>query len=129
MLEIGSVIDGRYEIISLEKEDDFTFTYLAVHKNTMRILTIKEYVEDCLSDGLSFLFCGKFKMNNEAYILRGIDRPDVPRVIDIIFKDRHLLSVMEHINGMSFGRKRSSVSRHGCKMVYTTLRGVGISPY
>lgn len=95
MLKLGSVLDGKYKIISVIGQGGMSTVYLARHQRLNKEWAIKE---------ISREYCENYEMISrqlvlEADILKKLNHPGLPKIIDIIEKKDVIWMVMEFIEG------------------------------
>ncbi len=96
MAHINDVIDGKYEIIREIGRGGMSVVYLAMDKRLNRQWAIKEFRKD-EHDAVN-------KMNleallHEANIMKKLDHPTLPRIVDIIEENKSVYIVMDYIEG------------------------------
>ncbi len=96
MARINDVIDGKYEIIREIGRGGMSVVYLAMDKRLNRQWAIKEFRKD-EHDAVN-------KMNleallHEANIMKKLDHPTLPRIVDIIEENKSVYIVMDYIEG------------------------------
>lgn len=95
MLNSGFVLEGKYKIISVLGRGGMSTVYLAVHQRLNQKWAIKE---------ISREYCENYEMISrqliaEADILKRLNHPGLPKIIDIIEKRNVIWMVMEFIEG------------------------------
>lgn len=95
MLKLGSVLDGKYKIISVIGQGGMSTVYLARHQRLNKEWAVKE---------ISREYCENYEMISrqlvlEADILKKLNHPGLPKIIDIIEKKDVIWMVMEFIEG------------------------------
>lgn len=97
LADIGSVIDGKYEILKLIGKGGMSKVYLAMDKRLNKQWAVKEIEKS-----------GRDKRNNEvviqsaiaeAHLIKRLDHPALPRIVDIIENDDIIYVVMDYIEG------------------------------
>lgn len=96
MARINEVIDGKYEIVREIGRGGMSVVYLAMDKRLNRQWAIKEFRKD-EHDAVN-------KMNleallHEANIMKKLDHPTLPRIVDIIEENKSVYIVMDYIEG------------------------------
>lgn len=95
MLTAGEIVDGKYIIISVLGRGGMSTVYLSRHMTLGKERAIKEICrEDC-----SCYEWLRQRLIREANILKELDHPNLPEIIDIIVKKDSLLIIMEYIPG------------------------------
>ncbi len=101
MLEVGSVIDGKYKILNKIGEGGTSIVYLAINERVNKSWAIKEIRRDdtkyheMISQGL----CA------EIEILKMLSHRHLPSIVDIIDRDDSFLIVMDYIEGWTLERE------------------------
>lgn len=95
MLNPGVVLEGKYKIVSVLGKGGMSTVYLAVHQRLGQKWAIKE---------ISREYCENYEMISrqliaEADILKRLDHPGLPKIIDIIEKKNIIWMVMEFVEG------------------------------
>lgn len=93
MLEIGSVIDGKYKILNVIGKGGMSIVYLAINERANKPWAVKEIRRN---DLMGFELDKK-----EINMMKKLKHPNLPSVIDVIEKDETLLIVMDYIEGRS----------------------------
>ena len=96
MAEIGSVIDGKYRILTEIGRGGMSIVYLAMDKRLNKQWAIKEI---CKKDEIivnSLLV--------EANMMKRLDHPALPRIVDIIDNGITIYVVMDYIEGESLDK-------------------------
>ena len=96
MARINEVIDGKYEIVREIGRGGMSVVYLAMDKRLNRQWAIKEFRKD-EHDAVN-------KMNleallHEANIMKKLDHPTLPRIVDIIEENKSDYIVIDYIEG------------------------------
>lgn len=95
MLEIGSVIDGKYKILNKVGQGGMSVVYLAMNERANKQWAIKELRKD----GTSEYDVVKQGLIAETDILKRLSHPNLPSIIDVIDRDDTFLIVMDYIEG------------------------------
>lgn len=95
MLEIGSVVDGKYKILNKVGQGGMSVVYLAMNERANKQWAIKEVRKDGSSD----YNVVKQGLIAETDILKHLDHPNLPSIIDVIDRDDTFLIVMDYIEG------------------------------
>ncbi len=95
MLKAGFVLDGKYRILSVIGQGGMSTVYLAVHEKLKQKWAVKE---------ISMEYCENYEMISrqlivEADILKRLDHPGLPKIVDIIEKKDAIWMVMEFVEG------------------------------
>lgn len=95
MLEIGSVIDGKYKILNKIGQGGMSVVYLAMNERANKPWAIKEIRKD----GVSNYEVVKQNLIAETDILKRLNHPNLPSIIDVIDGEDTFLIVMDYIEG------------------------------
>ena len=97
MLEIGSIIDGKYKILNKIGQGGMSVVYLAMNERANKQWAIKEVRKDCVKD----YDVVRQGLIAETDILKRLNHPHLPSIIDVIDRDDTFLIVMDYIEGKS----------------------------
>lgn len=95
MLEIGAVIDGKYKILNKVGQGGMSIVYLAMNERANKQWAVKEIRKD----GVSNYEVVKQNLIAETDILKRLDHPNLPSIIDVIDCEDTFLIVMDYIEG------------------------------
>lgn len=95
MLEIGSVVDGKYKILNKIGQGGMSVVYLAMNEKANKPWAIKEVRKD----GTSNFEVVKQNLIAETDILKRLNHPNLPSIIDVIDCEDTFLIVMDYIEG------------------------------
>lgn len=95
MLEIGSIIDGKYKILNVIGKGGMSVVYLAMNERANKQWAIKEIRKD----GVQNYDVVKQGLVAETDILKRLSHPHLPSIIDVIDCDDTFLIVMDYIEG------------------------------
>lgn len=101
MAEIGSVIDGKYEILKQIGKGGMSVVYLAMDKRLNKQWAVKEIRKT--SSGKS----NEVIVNSllaEANLMKRLDHPTLPRIVDIIDNGNTIYIIMDYIEGESLDK-------------------------
>lgn len=98
MLEIGSVVDGKYKILNLIGQGGMSVVYLAMNERANKQWAIKEVRKEGIQD-FAFVRQGLIV---EMEMLKRLRHPYLPTIIDVIDLDDSFLIVMDYIEGIPF---------------------------
>jgi len=101
MLEIGSLIDGKYKILNKIGQGGMSVVYLAMNERANKQWAIKEVRKD----GVSNFEVVKQGLVAEVDMLKKLNHPHLPSIIDVIDGDGSFLIVMDYIEGVSLNKK------------------------
>ena len=97
MLEIGSLIDGKYKILSVVGHGGMSVVYLAINERANKTWAVKEVRKDGVSD----FEVVKQGLIVETEMLKSFDHPHLPSIIDVIDTQDSFIIVMDYIQGRS----------------------------
>lgn len=100
MLEIGSVIDGKYKILNKIGQGGMSVVYLAMNEKANKQWAIK----DVRKDGVKNFEVVKQGLIAETDILKRLSHPNLPSIVDIIDNEDSFLIVMDYIEGNSLSK-------------------------
>lgn len=100
MLEIGSIIDGKYKILSEIGRGGMSTVYLAINEKANKPWAIKEVRKD----GSQNFEIVRQSLIVETDLLRKLQHPNLPSIIDIIDQDDNFLIVMDYIEGITLDK-------------------------
>lgn len=93
MLEIGSVIAGKYKILNIIGRGGMSIVYLAMNEKVNKPWAVKEVIKNDAYD---------YKLElQEIETMKKLKHPHLPSIVDVIEKDDSLLIVMDYIEGQS----------------------------
>jgi serine/threonine-protein kinase len=100
MLEIGSLVDGKYKILSEIGRGGMSIVYRAINEKANKIWAIKEVRKDAKMD---------FGMVRQGIIaeidtLKNLHSLHLPSIIDVIEDEDSFVIVMDYIEGCSLDR-------------------------
>ena len=101
MTEIGTVIDGKYEILKEIGRGGMSIVYLAMDKHLNKQWAIKEIRKK--GNGKN----DEIVVNSllaEANMMKKLDHPSLPRIVDIIDNGITIYVVMDYIEGESLDK-------------------------
>ena len=100
MLEIGSLVDGKYKILRVVGKGGMSVVYQAVNEKANKIWAVKEIRKD----GVQNYEVVKQNLIVETELLKRFNHPNLPSIIDVIDTDDCFLIVMDYIEGNSLSR-------------------------
>lgn len=101
MTAVGSVVDGKYEILKEIGRGGMSVVYLAMDKRLNKQWAVKEILKK--SNGQN----DEIVVNSllaEANMIKRLDHPALPRIVDIIDNGASLYVVMDYIEGESIDK-------------------------
>lgn len=96
MAEIGTVVEGKYEILKLIGKGGMSKVYLAMDNNLNKQWAIKEIVKEARNRNNEVIVQSAIA---EANMMKKLDHPCLPRIVDIINHDDVIYVVMDYIEG------------------------------
>lgn len=96
MAVIGSVIEGKYEILKLIGKGGMSEVYLAMDKNLNKQWAVKEIKRQARNRNNEVIVQSAIA---EANMMKKLDHPCLPRIVDIINRDDVIYVVMDYIEG------------------------------
>lgn len=100
MLEIGSVIDGKYKILNEIGHGGMSNVYLAINEKAGKPWAVKEVRKSPDRDsGLP-----RQSLAKETDLLKKLKHPNLPGIADVIDSDENFLIVMDYIEGNTLER-------------------------
>ena len=101
MARIGEIVDGKYEILREIGRGGMSVVYLAMDKRLNKQWAIKEFRKD--KDDASKQVALKALLD-EANLMKKLDHPTLPRIVDIINLQTSVYIVMDYIEGESLNK-------------------------
>ena len=103
MTEPGSVIDGKYKILKEAGRGGMSAVYLAEDNRLNKYWAVKEIsIEAARGSAADWPYITS--LLSEAYLLKRLDHPAFPRIVDLVRADEKLYIVMDYIDGISLDR-------------------------
>ena len=97
MLEVGSLLDGKYKILNEIGHGGMSVVYLALNERANKTWAVKEVRKDGGNDSAVV----SQNLVAETEMLKKLDHPNLPSIIDVIDKDDSFIIVMDYIEGNS----------------------------
>lgn len=101
MAEVGTVVEGKYEILKLIGRGGMSKVYLAMDKNLNKQWAIKEIQKEARNKNNEVVVQSAIA---EANMMKKLDHPCLPRIVDIINHDNVIYVVMDYIEGEPLSR-------------------------
>ena len=95
MLKIGSVIDGKYKVLSEIGHGGMSTVYLVINEKANKTWAIKE-VRKKYNKDFNIL---KQSLIVETNLLKQLRHSNLPTIVDVIDSDENFLIVMDYIEG------------------------------
>ncbi len=108
MLEIGSLVDGKYKILNKIGQGGMSIVYLAMNERANKQWAIKEVRKD----GVQNFQVVKQGVVAETEMLKKLNHPNLPSIVDVIDGEGTLLIVMDYIEGQHL---ESVVTEYGAQ--------------
>lgn len=95
MLENGTIIDGKYKILNKIGQGGMSVVYLAMNEKANKQWAIKEVRKDVSKDFEVI----KQGLITEINLLKKLNHPNLPSIVDVIDTEDTFLIVMDYIEG------------------------------
>ncbi|MCC8029273.1 MAG: serine/threonine protein kinase [Lachnospiraceae bacterium] len=95
MLEIGSLVDGKYRVLNKCGQGGMSVVYMAINERANKTWAIKEVRKD----GVQNFDIVKQGLIVETDLLKRLSHPNLPSIVDVIDSDDSFLIVMDFIEG------------------------------
>lgn len=115
MLEIGSLVDGKYKILNKVGQGGMSVVYLAMNEKANKQWAVKEVRKDGVLDFESV----KQGLVAETDILKKLNHPNLPSIIDVIDTDDSFIIIMDYIQGNSLNKALEEFGAQPQEMVIT----------
>ena len=100
MLEIGSLVDGKYKILNKVGQGGMSVVYMAINEKANKTWAVKEVRKDGVLDFEAV----KQGLVAETDILKKLSHPNLPSIIDVIDTDDSFIIIMDYIQGNSLNK-------------------------
>lgn len=100
MLEIGSLVDGKYKILNQVGHGGMSVVYLAMNEKANKQWAIKEVRKDGVKD----FEVVKQSLVAETDMLKRLSHPNLPSIVDVIEDNERFLIVMDYIQGNALSK-------------------------
>lgn len=100
MLEIGSLVDGKYKILNKVGQGGMSVVYLAMNEKANKQWAVKEVRKDGIKD----FEVVKQGLVAETDILKKLSHPNLPSIVDVIDTDDSFIIIMDYIQGNSLNK-------------------------
>lgn len=101
MAAIGSVVDGKYEILKLIGQGGMSKVYLAMDKRLNKQWAVKEIEKRGRDKNNEVIIQSAIA---EANMIKRLDHPALPRIVDIIDNGNVIFVIMDYIEGEPLSR-------------------------
>ena len=115
MLEIGSLVDGKYKILNKVGQGGMSVVYLAMNEKANKQWAVKEVRKDGVLDFESV----KQGLVDETDILKKLSHPNLPSIIDVIDTEDSFIIIMDYIQGNSLNRALEEFGAQPQELVIT----------
>lgn len=95
MLEIGSLVDGKYKILNKVGQGGMSVVYLAMNEKANKQWAVKEVRKDGVLDFEAV----KQGLVAETEILKRLDHRNLPSIVDVIDTEESFIIIMDYIQG------------------------------
>ena len=100
MLEIGSLVDGKYKILNKVGQGGMSVVYLAMNEKANKQWAVKEVRKDGTKD----FEIVKQGLVAEIDILKKLSHPNLPSIVDVIDSEESFIIIMDYIQGNSLNK-------------------------
>lgn len=100
MLEIGSLVDGKYKVLNKVGQGGMSVVYLAMNEKANKQWAIKEVRKDGIKD----FEVVKQGLVAETDILKKLSHPNLPSIIDVIDTEDSFIIIMDYIQGNALNK-------------------------
>lgn len=100
MLDIGSLVDGKYKILSKIGQGGMSVVYMAINEKANKTWAVKEVRKDGVLDFEAV----KQGLVAETDILKKLSHPNLPSIIDVIDTDDSFIIIMDYVQGNSLNK-------------------------
>ena len=100
MLQVGSVVDGKYKVLNKIGQGGMSVVYLALNERANKTWAIKEIRKDGVQDFTTV----KQGLIAETNILKSLNHKYLPSIVDVIDDKDTFLIVMDYIQGKSLNK-------------------------
>lgn len=100
MLEIGSLVDGKYKILSKVGQGGMSVVWMAINEKANKTWAVKEVRKDGTIDFEAV----KQGLVAETDILKRLSHPNLPSIIDVIDTEESFIIIMDYIEGNSLNK-------------------------
>lgn len=104
MARIGELVDGKYEILSLIGEGGMSRVWLARDRRLNKLWAIKEIGRTARDANNTIVIQS---LIGEANLMKRLDHPALPRIVDIIEDGKTIFVVMDYVEGESLKKVMS----------------------
>lgn len=116
MLEIGSLVDGKYKILSEIGHGGMSVVYMAINEKANKTWAVKEVRKDGRMD-FNIVRQG---LMAEIDTLKRLKHPYLPSIVDVIEDDETFIIVMDYVEGRSLDK---ILEEHGVQQESGVVEG------
>lgn len=100
MLKVGSLIDGKYKLLSEIGHGGMSVVYMAINEKANKTWAVKEVRKDGKMDFNTV----KQGLMAEIETLKKLNHPNLPSIVDVIEDEDSFVIVMDYIEGRSLDK-------------------------
>lgn len=100
MLEVGSLVDGKYKILNKVGQGGMSVVYLAMNERANKQWAVKEVRKDGVLDFESV----KQGLVAETDILKKLSHKHLPSIVDVIDTEDSFIIIMDYVQGNSLDK-------------------------
>lgn len=100
MLEVGSLVDGKYKILSKVGQGGMSVVWMAINEKANKTWAVKEVRKDGTLDFEAV----KQGLVAETDILKKLSHPNLPSIVDVIDTEESFIIIMDYIQGNSLNK-------------------------
>ena len=100
MLEVGSLVDGKYKILSKVGQGGMSVVWMAINEKANKTWAVKEVRKD----GVLEFEAVKQGLVAETDILKKLNHKNLPSIIDVIDNEDSFIIIMDYIEGNSLNK-------------------------
>ena len=97
MLEVGSLLDGKYKILNEIGHGGMSVVYLALNERANKTWAVKEVRKDSVNNSEVI----RLGLTAETEMLKKLRHPNLPSIVDVIDREDSFIIVMDYIEGNS----------------------------
>lgn len=115
MADVGTIIEGKYEILKLIGKGGMSRVYLAMDQNLNKQWAVKEIEKKARDKNNAVVIASAMA---EANMMKKLDHPSLPRIVDILDKENFIYVVMDYIEGEPLN---SVLNKYGAQQQDTVI--------
>ena len=108
MARVGDIIDGKYEVLSLVGQGGMSRVWLARDRRLNKLWAVKEIGRTARDANNEVVVQS---LITEANLMKRLDHPMLPRVVDIIEDGKTIFVVMDYVEGTSLKQAMRAAGR------------------